>query len=112
MSKKEIKKTTNFRKVLIFLLVSSPVLLIFILGYPIVSNSNSGVTERCFAIGNLASYLSCLLTSGQALRGFGLSETVISRLNSVLFPFGYLFSIALIGILIGILMTISDDRES
>lgn len=51
-------------------------------------------SQRCGAIGDLSSFLTCSATSPH-LRGLALLATVVDHINLATYPFGYIFILVL-----------------
>lgn len=83
-----------FKKTLLLLVVLIPIIYIYFVGYPIISdqeyakrnnNVNVNYSKRCYQVNDLNQYLRCLKTSDR-LKGNELLNVVnkeISSLNSV-----------------------------
>ena len=81
------------KRFLVFLAVIFPVLIIFFVGIPLLSTkfASEGTSERCYSIGHLASYISCIKSGSEDLKGLGFFNHTFNSLNSLFFPYGYLF---------------------
>lgn len=81
---------------------------LFVFGYPLRPGSagpafaerNQGESARCFEIGVLDSYLQCMFWDTPRLASVDLVETVVGRLNEIMFPNGYAFIVGLLMFLI------------
>ncbi len=89
-----------FKKIVIIILVLSPLLFSIIVGYPIVTRSeyqnrfknNSALqySRRCYAIGDLPGYITCLKKS-ERLNGVNLIKIIYVELSKMNFGFELIF---------------------
>jgi len=102
----------KIRQIFIVLFVLSPLFLIFLYGIPLINSPTiSGFTERCYKLDSLKSYLACTDTSTKKLVGFSYFEKIIGSINSLFYPFGYLFMTSfLLTIAAVILINLFNDK--
>lgn len=90
-------------KILTIVIVAVFILVSVGVGYALVpEKASSDSTEiyqlhtaRCFEIGSLRSYAKCTINGKARLSGLDLIDTIVQRINRVLYPFGFLLIISL-----------------
>lgn len=88
-----------YKKLIIFLLVVSPIIFSLLIGFPIDRLNQESLSQRCFKVGEFAQFVNCYQNHPR-LAGYALFGK-ISRELSLLYPgFNYLFLIFLVGSLI------------
>ena len=84
------------KNILLLLFVLFPIFVVFYVGLPIKPTYTSSYTERCYKLSDIVSYLSCINSPAKRLFGFNYFEKIVSSINSLFFPFGFLFITAFI----------------
>jgi len=105
-------KKNIVRKIVLFFLITSPLLFVLFVGYPIISadpnwsSTHPFITQRCFKIGDFDRYLRCLFEPYAKLRGSWLIKLILTRLNYVHPFFSQLFVGALLTTLLLVIFLI------
>lgn len=80
-----------WKKIIIFLIIISPLLYILFIGYPIKKTAPiPGQSARCFKVGELKEFVKCY-REGKRLNGISFMKDVSSRVTSFLPAGGLLF---------------------
>jgi hypothetical protein len=94
----------NLKRIFFIMLLISPFLLAFFLGYPIKNNkersiNNVSYSQRCFKTGELKQYIDCFKKNDK-LRGIELLGDINKKINSLHIGFNYLFFIGFFMIIV------------
>lgn len=109
-----------FKKILLLIIILSPFLFTFIVGYPIVTTQKQQTrvkqklalypSSRCYAVDDLNTYIKCLI-SNPRLNGAKIIKTVYTE-TSMMYPgFGNIITITFL-LQIILLITILYDHDS
>lgn len=85
-----------FKKVIIFLLVISPILFFILIGFPVNEVKKESQSRRCFKVSEFNQLISCYKTHPR-LAGYHLFNRLNQELNLLHPGFNYLFLILLAG---------------